>query len=124
MSVPRTLPLPLRLPAAALAAALALSACGSSPGDDAPVPVAALPAPLQSLAVNTDVGQFLVTPKAGTTKAQLDETVAKLKSLEGVQSVAMTDGAVDLQFRPTVTRDQRSEALRQLAVLGDVREGI
>ena len=116
--------LTVRLPAAALAAALALSACGSSPGDDATDPVDALPAPMQSLAVNTDVGQFLVTPKDGTPQAEIDETVAKLEGMDGVEAVQVTDGDVDLEFRPTVTPEQRSEALRQLAALGEVREGV
>lgn len=124
MSVRRTLPSTLRLPAAALAAALALSACGSSPGDDAPDPVDALPTPVQSLALNTDVGQFLVTPEAGTPQAEIDQTVAKLKGMEGVQSVEVVDGVLDLQFRPTVTREQREEAVKQLSALGDVQEGI
>lgn len=110
--------------AAAVVVALALSACGSSPGEDAPEPVKALPAPVQSLAVGTDVGQFFVTPKPGTPKADVDATVAKLKSMDGIQSVVVKDGVIDLQFRPTVTPEQREEALRQLAALGEVQEGI
>ena len=124
MPVRRTLPSALRLPAAALVAALALAACGSSPGDDAPDPVDALPTPVQSLALNTDVGQFLVTPEPGTPQAEIDQTIAKLKDMEGIQSVEVLDGVVDLQFRPTVTQDQREEALKQLGALGDVQEGI
>ena len=124
MSVRTALPLTLRLPAAALAAALALTACGSSPGDDAPDPVDALPTPVQSLAVNTDVGQFLVTPEPGTPQAEIDQTVAKLKGMGGVQSVEVRDGVVDLQFRPTVTKEQREEAVKQLGALGEVQEGI
>ena len=124
MSVRRSLPSALRLPTAALAAVLALSACGSSPGDDAPDPVDALPTPVQSLALNTDVGQFTVTPETGTPQADIDQTVARLKAMEGVQSVEVVDGVVDLQFRPTVTREQREEAVKQLGALGDVQEGI
>ena len=75
-----------------------LSACGgSSPGDAALEPVEDLPAPVQSLVVGTDVGQFLATPEEGTPQADIDETVAKLKSMEGVQSAEVNgEGVVDL----------------------------
>lgn len=112
------------LPAAVLGLGLVLAGCGSSPGDDAPDPVAALPAPVQTLAVSSDVGQFFVTPE-GKSDAVITETVAKLKSMDGVQSAErLEDGNVDLQFHPSVTPEQRQEALRQLAALGEVQEGI
>lgn len=111
------------LAAGALALALGLSACGESPGDNAPAPAQALPTPVQSLVVGTDVGQFFVTP-AGKPQAQIDETVAKLRSMAGVQSSEFKDGQVDVVFRPNVTKDQREAAVRQLAALGEVQEGI
>ena len=112
------------LPAAVLGLGLALAGCGSSPGDNAPAPVEALPAPVQTLAVSTDVGQFFVTPE-GKSEAVVNETVAKLKSMDGVQSAeVLEDGNVDLQFHPTVTPEQRQEALRQLGALGEIQEGI
>lgn len=124
------------LPAGALAAALALSAC--SGGDSttavkedpiarqAPAPAASLPAPVRKLTISSDVGEFFVTPKAGTPKTQVDGTVARLKAMAGVQSAEFkgADGIVDLQFRPNATKPQREAAVRQLAALGEVEEGI
>ena len=111
--------------AGALAVALTLSGCGGDdPADNAPAPAKALPSPVQQLVVGTDVGQFLVTPKEGTAQADIDATVAKLRSMEGVQSAEFKDGEVDLQFRPFVTKEQRQAAVQQLAALGEVREGI
>ena len=111
------------LPTVALGAVLALSACGESPGDNAPPPTQTLPTPVQSLVVGTDVGQFFVTPE-GKSQTEIDETVAKLKSMGGVQSSEFKDGMVDVVFRPNVTKEQREEAVRQLGALGEVQEGI
>ena len=79
---------------------------------------------MQSLAVNTDVAQFFVTPEQGTPQADIDETVAKLKSMEGVESAQVIDGNVDLVLRPFATDEQREAAIKQLGGLGEIQEGI
>lgn len=114
------------LSAGALAAVLSLSACsGSDPATAAPKPVASLPAPVQSLVQGTDVGEFFVTPKAGTPKTAVNGAVAKLRTLPGVQSAELNkDGVVDVTFRGSITKSQREAAVKQLAALGDVQEGI
>lgn len=112
------------LPAAAAAAVLSLSACTDAPGDAAPAPASAVPSavakPLQS-----DVGQYLVTPKEGLPKADLEATIAKLKAMPGVQSAELTkDGVVDVQFLGSSTPAQRTAAVQQMAAIGEVVEGI
>jgi hypothetical protein len=141
------LPAPRRtlLSAGVLSAALALSACtGSSssssstsaaelkPGvavapeaKSAPKPAPTLAAPIEKLATTTDVGEFLVTPDKELGSAQVKGAVARLSAMKGVQSAALTpEGKVDLVFRGDGTKPQRVAAVKQLAALGTVEEGI
>ena len=78
---------------------------------------------MQSLAVSTDVGEFFVTP-TGKSQTDIDETIAKLKSMEGVETASVIEGNVDIVLRPYATPEQREAAVRQLGALGDVQEGI
>ena len=48
----------------------------------------------------------------------------KLRSMPGVQSAELKDGVVDLQFLGGSTSPQREAAVKQLAALGDVYEGV
>lgn len=122
----RTAPRRTLLSAGLLAAALTLSACsGDSSTDAAPAPAEALPSAVASVVTGTDVGQFFVTPKAGTPKEVIDGALAKLKTMPGVQSAELTpDGLVDVQFRGGITVEQREAVVKQMAALGDVTEGI
>ncbi|GAC1441656.1 MAG: hypothetical protein NVSMB55_10010 [Mycobacteriales bacterium] len=75
--------------------------------------------------VKTDVGEYLVKPRAGSSAKQIQATIDQLKSMPGVQSAALTkDGKVDVQFFGGSTASQRAAAVKQLAALGDVEEGI
>ncbi len=133
------------LPAGALAAVLALSGCtgdgSTSEGaqavrpvvdsavkeaaKQAPAPAKELPAPVKELVTKTDVGQFFVTPSPEMPPATVDSTIAKLKTLDGVQSVERTaEGQVDVVLRPAVQPKQREAIVKQLAALGEVQEGI
>ncbi|MCW2777980.1 MAG: hypothetical protein JWN17_1705 [Frankiales bacterium] len=112
------------LSTALVACALTLSACGDSPADKAPPAAKAVPSAV-SKAVNSDVGQFLVKPKAGATKAQIDGTVAKLKETEGVEAASLnSDGFVDVTIKPEIAKAKRAAIVEQMAGLGEVIEGI
>ena len=117
---------PTLLTAGVLAGALMLSACsGDSASDAAPDPAPALPSSVASIVTGSDVGQFFVAPKEGTPKATIDGAIAKLKEMPGVQSAELNaDGLVDVQFRGGITPEQREAAVRQMAALGEVTEGI
>ena len=108
-----------------VAAMLALGGCADigGGGDDAPAAVKTLPAPIASL-VRTDVGQYLVTPREGISDKDIQATIAKLRSMPGVQSAELKDGRVDLQFLGGSTPEQHEAAVKQLAALGEVEEGI
>lgn len=114
------------LSAGALAAALLLGGCsGDDATSSAPAPAKVLPSAVESLVTKTDVGQYFVTPKAGTSKEAIAGVVAKLKTMPGVQSSEQNaDGMVDVQFRGGATAAQRAAAVKQLATLGEVTEGI
>lgn len=108
-----------------VAAVLALGGCADIPGsgDDAPDAVQTLPAPIASL-VHTDVGQYLVTPRAGTSDKDIQATIERLRLMPGVQSAELKDGRVDLQFLGGSTPEQHEAAVKQLAALGEVESGI
>jgi hypothetical protein len=110
---------------AAVASALALSGCANVNGgsSSAPAPATALPAPLASL-VKTDIGEYLVTPRAGTPPKDIQETIKQLQSMPGVQSADLKNGQVDLQFLGGSTAEQRANAVKQLSALGEVQEGV
>ncbi len=124
----RTAPRRGLLAAGALTAVLALSACtgdGTSVDDAAPEPAPALPSAVASVVLGTDVGQFFVNPNDEVSKETIDGAIAKLKTLPGVQSAELTDeGLVDVQFRGGITVEQREAAVRQMAALGEVTEGV
>lgn len=143
------LPAPRRtlLSAGVLAAALSLSACtgsatssttsssstgGLKPGatvapeaKNAPKPAPTLAAPIEKLVTTTDVGEFLVTPDKAVGSPQVKGAVSRLAAMKGVQSATLTpEGKVDVVFTGDVTRPQRVAAVKQLAALGKVEEGI
>jgi hypothetical protein len=110
----------------ATAAVLALSGCANVNGasNDAPEPVKTLPA-LIAKDVNTDLGQYLARPRAGVSAKDVQATIERLRSMPGVQSAELTkDGVVDLQFTGGSTHKQHEAAVKQLAAIGDVYEGI
>ncbi len=112
------------LSAGALAAVLSLSACTDDPGDAAPAPASAVPSAVASQ-LKSDVGQYLVTPKEGLAKADLDATIAKLRTMPGVQSAELNkEGVVDVQFLGSSTPAQRTAVVQQMAAIGEVIEGI
>jgi hypothetical protein len=106
--------------------AFALSGCADVGGgnSNAPDPVKTLPAAIAG-EVKTDVGQYLVRPRPGTSKKDVQATIDQLRSMAGVQSADLrADGRVDLQFLGGSTPSQREAAVKQLAVLGDIEQGI
>jgi hypothetical protein len=107
------------------AAAFALSGCANISGgsNDAPEPAKALPAPIAS-ALKTDIGEYLVTPKPGTSSKDIQATIDQLRSMPGVQSAELKEGNVDVQFFGGSTPEQREKAVKQLAALGEVFEGV
>jgi hypothetical protein len=110
----------------AVAATVSLSACAdiNGGGTDAPDAVKTLPGPIAS-SVKTDIGEYLVRPKAGVSSKDVQETMKQLRTMAGVQSAELTkDGVVDLQFLGGSTSKQREAAVKQLAALGDVYEGV
>ena len=109
----------------AAAAVLALSGCANVNGSsaNAPKPASTLPPSIAAL-VKTDVGEYLVRPRAGTSKKDVQATIDRLQQMPGVQSVALKDGVVDLQFTGGSTHAQHEKAVMQLAALGDVYEGV
>ncbi|MBK5305877.1 MAG: hypothetical protein JJD92_04235 [Frankiaceae bacterium] len=104
---------------------LALSGCANISGSnsDAPDPAKALPAPIAS-AVKTDIGQYLVRPKSSVSAKDIQATIDQLRLMPGVQSADLKDGVVDVQFLGGSTAAQRENAVKQLAALGEVYEGI
>lgn len=120
----------LALSAAALA--LSVSACADVSGSsttkadtkDAPAPAAALPSPLAAM-VRTDLGEYLVKPKAGTSDKVIKATLARLRAMPGVQSAELNaEGKLDVQFLGQSTPAQRQAAVKQLAALGPVELGV
>jgi uncharacterized OsmC-like protein len=108
------------------AAAVALSGCANISGgkSSAPAPAKAVPSSVASL-VKTDVGEYLATPRAGTSSKDVQATIEQLKSMPGVQSAELTkDGKVDVQFYGNSSSEQRANAVKQLAAIGEVEEGV
>jgi hypothetical protein len=109
------------------ATVLALSACadvtgGSSNG--APAPVKTLPAQIAA-DVKTDLGEYLARPRPGVSDKDVRATIQRLQSMPGVQSAELNkDGVVDVQFSGGSTHDQHEKAVKQLAAIGDVYEGV
>lgn len=119
--------LSLRTALPVVALSLALTGCTGSPGDDAPEPVSVqeLPTPVQSLVTTTDVGQYLGTPKEGVSEADIESTIAKLQTMEGVQSATRReDGVIDLVFRGDPSAEARQAAVAQLAAVATIDEGV
>ncbi|HVE74392.1 MAG TPA: hypothetical protein VNA30_04785 [Mycobacteriales bacterium] len=111
------------LTAAALSGAL-LAGCGyDDPAFEKAVePVDTLPSEVASLSPTS--GQYLVKLKSGLDKDVLDDTVAKIKTMEGVQSAKVKDGILDVEFRGGTTADQQRAVLKQLTPLGTIQEGV
>ena len=110
----------------AAAGVLALSGCAdvTGAGSDAPDPAKTLPAPIASL-VKTDLGEYLARPRPGVSDKDVKATIERLKAMPGVQSAELTkDGVVDLQFTGGSTHEQHEKAVKQLAAIGDVYEGV
>jgi hypothetical protein len=108
------------------AAALALSGCANISGgkSDAPPPAKAVPSGVASL-VKTDVGEYLAKPRPGTSSKDVQATINQLRTMPGVQSAELTkDGKVDVQFYGNSSSEQRANAVKQLAALGEVEEGV
>lgn len=110
---------------AAATVVVALSGCADVSGgsNGAPDPAKTLPAPLASL-VKTDVGEYLVTPRTGTSDKDIQATIERLRQMPGVQSVELKNGKVDLTFLGNSTPEQHEKAVKQLAALGEVDEGV
>jgi hypothetical protein len=108
------------------AAAVALSGCADVSGSSGPAPKAAATlAPAVATLVKTDVGEYFGTPDKGTSSKDIKATVARLKTMPGVQSADLTkDGRIDLQFLGGSTAPQRTAAVKQLAAIGRVDEGV
>ncbi|GAC1610513.1 MAG: hypothetical protein NVS3B26_17670 [Mycobacteriales bacterium] len=112
--------------ACAAAAALSLSACANVNGPTiaAPKPVQTLPSQVSAL-VKTDVGEYLVQPRAGVSAKDVQNTIAKLKVMPGVGTVTLTkQGKIDMTFRGNPPEAQRAAIVRQMAALGPIEEGI
>ena len=108
------------------AVALSLTGCANVSGKSANAPAAAkaLPTAVASL-VKTDVGEYFGTPNAGTSKKDIQATIDQLRTMPGVQSADLTkDGRIDLQFSGQSTAAQRGSAVKQLAAIGKVDEGV
>ncbi|MDX6197533.1 MAG: hypothetical protein QOJ79_684 [Actinomycetota bacterium] len=107
------------------AAVVALSGCANVNGSgvDAPDPAKTLPAQIAA-DVKTDLGEYLVTPRAGTSQKDIQATIERLRGMPGVQSVDLKDGRVDLQFSGGSTPEQHDKAVKQLAALGTPEEGV
>jgi hypothetical protein len=104
---------------------LALSGCADVTGGtaDAPKPADTLPTEIASL-VRTDLGEYLVTPRPGTSQKDITATISRLQSMPGVQDCQLKNGRVDLVFSGGSTPDQHEKAVKQLAALGTVEEGV
>lgn len=107
------------------AVALSLTGCANVSGKstNAPAAVKTLKPDVAKL-VKTDVGEYLVKP-TGKPAKDVQATIDQLKTMPGVQSATLNkDGLVDLVFAGESTSKQREAAVKQLAALGDVQEGI
>src|SRR5689334_19476950 len=102
-----------------------MSGCADVTGSsaDAPAPAKTLPSNIAK-DVNTDLGEYFVRPRAGVSDKDVQATIARLKSMPGVQSAELKDGVVDLQFSGGSTHEQHEKAVKQLAAIGDVYEGV
>lgn len=119
-----------RLHVLALVAATGLTLTGcadvnsNSATKGAPAPAATL-APDITKSVKTDLGEYLVKPRPGISAKAIQATVATLKAMPGVQSVDVKpDGRLDVQFLGSSTPDSRTKAVKQMAALGPVEQGI
>ena len=109
--------------AAALLLSTGCADVSGSGNNNAPDAVSTL-APSIAADVKTDVGEYLVRPKSGVSSKDVQATMEQLRSMPGVQSAELKDGVVDLQFLGGSTSPQREKAVKQLAALGDVYEGV
>jgi hypothetical protein len=110
----------------AAAAVVALSGCAdvNGSGVDAPDPAKTLPAQIAA-DVKTDLGVYFARPRPGVSDKDVQAPVERLRSMPGVQSAELTkDGVVDLQFTGGSTHEQHEKAVKQLAAIGDVYEGV
>ena len=109
----------------AAAAVFALAGCADVNGgsSNAPDPVKTLPAQIAA-DVKTDLGEYLARPRAGVSSKDVQATIDQLRSMPGVQSAELKDGVVDLQFTGGSTHEQHEKAVKQLAAIGDVYEGV
>jgi hypothetical protein len=107
------------------AAVLALSGCADVTGSngDAPAPAKTLSASIAA-DVKTDLGEYLARPRPGVSDKDVRATIQRLQGMPGVQSAELKDGVVDLQFSGGSTHDQHEKAVKQLAAIGDVYEGV
>jgi hypothetical protein len=111
---------------AATAVVLALSGCADvtgGSGGDAPDPVKTLSSMIAK-DVKTDLGEYLVTPRPGTSDKDIQATIERLRAMPGVQSADLKDGKVDLVFAGGSNSHQHEAAVKQLAALGEVEEGV
>jgi hypothetical protein len=110
---------------ASAAAVLALSGCADVNGSstDAPDPAKTLPAQIAA-DVKTDLGQYLARPRPGVSDKDVQATIERLREMPGVQSAELKDGVVDLQFTGGSNPEQHEKAVKQLAAIGDVYEGV
>ena len=112
--------------ACAATALVALSGCADVNGSssDAPDPVTTLPSQIAA-DVKTDLGEYFARPRPGVSDKDVKATIEQLQSMPGVQSAELTkDGVVDLQFTGGSTHEQHEKAVKQLAAIGDVYEGV
>jgi hypothetical protein len=116
---------PRRIVLSLAAAAVLAAGCANVSGgnSDAPEPAKSL-SPSISALVKTDVGEYLVRPGKDISSKDVQATIERLRQMPGVQSAELKDGVVDLQFTGGSTREQHEKAVKQLAALGDVYEGI
>ena len=108
------------------AVALSLTGCANVSGKPTSAPAAAKALPTQvAKLVKTDVGEYFGTPKGGTSAKDVQATINQLTSMPGVQSATLgKDGRIDLQFLGDSTSAQREAAVKQLAAIGTIDEGI
>ena len=107
------------------AAVMLLTGCADVTGGtvDAPDPAKTL-SPAVAKDVKTDLGEYLVTPRTGTSDKDIQAVISRLRTMPGVQSAELKNGKVDLVFTGGSTSEQHEKAVKQLAALGEVEEGV
>ena len=121
----RRLSPPVLLAALPLLAALSLTGCSADEPEavqGAPAPVASLPAEIAK--ISKTVGQYYVAPRGDATPAQVNDVLAKVKSMKGVQSAVRQGEQISVEFLGGASPADHVAVLRQLAALGAVTEGI